>query len=211
MTPIPSPIPNPPFANIANVVPPPPQDPPTIDDVIRAKVYAQRALVAELYPDQIDDATIAGALVYQDSILAASSAGAAAPPWFGDAMKQALEPIEKALDDVKQRCRQLNTRLNDIDARFDTNALVNDFYDTELQPHVRRWTPFVAVPFPDGKLPADDLTTPTPLTDANIILQLHHDELQAYCDGYYPQQGYGNGQRQPTTEALCQAIGCAPV
>ncbi|KAJ7811598.1 hypothetical protein B0H14DRAFT_2859448 [Mycena olivaceomarginata] len=67
MPPIPLPVPTPglPFSNIANVVPPPPQDPPSVDDVLLAKAYAQRVVLQ----------TTVGALVYADSILAAASGG----------------------------------------------------------------------------------------------------------------------------------------
>jgi hypothetical protein len=55
MPPVPLPVPTPnlPFSNIANVVPHPPNDPPSVADVIAAKNYAQRALTAgERVPSQ---------------------------------------------------------------------------------------------------------------------------------------------------------------
>ncbi|KAJ6588575.1 hypothetical protein B0H19DRAFT_1100144 [Mycena capillaripes] len=88
---LPIPAPNLPFSNIVNVIPPAPQDPPSIDDVISAKNYAHRALVAEQYAGQTDKDTTAGALVYLGSILVAASGGAAAPPWFAQAMRAAID------------------------------------------------------------------------------------------------------------------------
>ncbi|KAJ7633752.1 hypothetical protein B0H17DRAFT_1187553 [Mycena rosella] len=121
MPPVPLPVPTPnlPFSNIANVIPHPPNDPPSVADVIAAKNYAQRALTAAQYPNHIDAQTTSDALVYAHSILAAASGGAAAPPWFAEALKLGLTPITTRLDDINGRLDGIDTRLDSIVTKID--------------------------------------------------------------------------------------------
>ncbi|KAF7339256.1 hypothetical protein MVEN_02003600 [Mycena venus] len=160
--PLPVPTPNLPFSNIANVVPHPPNDPPSVADVIAAKNYAQRALTAAQYPNQIDAQTTSGALVYAHSILAAASGGAAAPPWFADALQLGLRQITTRLDAIEDRLDGIDTRLNSIDTKIDQLTIFAS------QNHNRtlgdgRPVPFKPVPFPDGSLPSENDNTPTAL------------------------------------------------
>ncbi|KAF8144461.1 hypothetical protein K438DRAFT_580627 [Mycena galopus ATCC 62051] len=121
MPPVPLPVPTPnlPFSNIGNVVPNPPNDPPSVADVIAAKKYAERARTAAQYPNHIDDQTTAGALVYENAILAAASAGAAAPPWFAAALDLGLRPIKTRLDAIEGRLDGIDTRLDSIVTKID--------------------------------------------------------------------------------------------
>ncbi|KAJ7121086.1 hypothetical protein C8R44DRAFT_981926 [Mycena epipterygia] len=95
-----------------------PRTPPSDDDVLSAKNYAQRAPNAEKYPSQIDKKTTVGALVYADSILAATS-DAVAPAWFGPAMQVALQPIHARLDAINASLGGIDARLDGIGARLD--------------------------------------------------------------------------------------------
>ncbi|KAJ6610854.1 hypothetical protein B0H10DRAFT_401643 [Mycena sp. CBHHK59/15] len=76
-------------------------------------------IFAEQYPGQIDKQTTVGALVYADSILAAASGGVAAPLWFAQAMRLALQPTNTRLDGIDRRLDGIDGRLDGIDARID--------------------------------------------------------------------------------------------
>ncbi|KAF8135939.1 hypothetical protein K438DRAFT_1882132 [Mycena galopus ATCC 62051] len=84
-------------------------DPPSVADVIAAKKYAERTRTAAQYPNHIDDQTTANALVYENAILAAPSAGdasclfSAAPPWFTAALDSGLRSIKTRLDAIEGR------------------------------------------------------------------------------------------------------------
>ncbi|KAJ7811382.1 hypothetical protein B0H14DRAFT_2860046 [Mycena olivaceomarginata] len=190
MPPIPLPVPTPglPFSNIANVVPPPPQDPPSVDDVLLAKAYAQRALVAgellllllspsnlfaEKYPGQIDRQTTVGALVYADSILAAASGGGVSfispPLTFSTTISRCATLLYKP---INTRLDGINTRIDGIFAKIDQFfAKIDQLIISTAKNHNRtlgdgRPVAFVPVPFPDGTMPSGNNDTPTALADA---------------------------------------------
>ncbi|KAJ7190510.1 hypothetical protein GGX14DRAFT_604146 [Mycena pura] len=212
MPPVPLPVPTPglPFSNIANVVPAAPQDPPSVDDVILAKAYAQRALVAEKYPGQIDRQTTVGALVYAD------------PSWLPHPVARALQPINQRLNDMNKRFDDMDKRFDDMDKRFDDMdkrfddiddridgvfAKIDQLITTTAKNHNRtlvdgRPVAFVPVPFPDGTMPSGNVNTPTALTNAAIIDNLSANELRAYCHAYYPTRGYDTGQQQPDRSVI---------
>ncbi|KAJ6519131.1 hypothetical protein C8R45DRAFT_950323 [Mycena sanguinolenta] len=200
--PIPSPIPTPnlPFSNIVNVVPPPPQDPPTDDDVYAAKQYVEKALTAEKYAGNIDRISVVGALIYQDSILAAASGGHAAPPWFQAALDLALQPLKRQLSDTGDKIEGIYAK---IDHLISTLAKNQNRALGDGEP-----VSFVPVPFADGSMPSANPATPTPLTSVAVILSLGDAELAAYCHAYYPGQGY-DGLLQGNRNELKKAIGCS--
>ncbi|KAJ7841844.1 hypothetical protein B0H13DRAFT_2676689 [Mycena leptocephala] len=197
-----------PFTNTINL-PPVPADPPTPLDIIRAKQYAQQALIAELQTNSIDDETLASSLVYADSILSAASQGAA-PPWFADAMKTALdrhtEDMKKLLDEQKD---DIVDQLKALERKIDKVSISTaKAYNRTLLDG--KATPFVPVPFPNGVEPsANDNKTNTPLMTTDAIDGLSCNELKEYSLGYYPDRNYGPGQNlAQRRESVRHAIGC---
>ncbi|KAF8200441.1 hypothetical protein K438DRAFT_1933039 [Mycena galopus ATCC 62051] len=203
MPPVPLPVPTPnlPFSNIGNVVPTPPNDPPSVVDVIAAKKYAERARTAAQYSDQIDDQTTVDALAYENAILAAASGDAAAPPWFDAALDRGLAPIKNRLDTIAGRLDSIVTKIDQLTifACRNHNRTLGDGRPVAFKP----------VPFPDGSLPSENDNTSTALTNLTVLINLSYEELKAYCEAYYPGRAYGNGQRLPERrKSIREAIGC---
>ncbi|KAF8189277.1 hypothetical protein K438DRAFT_1833226 [Mycena galopus ATCC 62051] len=92
--------------------------------------------------------TTAGALVYENAILAAASGGAAAPPWFDAALDRGLAPIKNRLDTIEGRLDSIITKIDQLTifACQNHNRTLGDGRPVAFKP----------VPFPDGSLPSEN-------------------------------------------------------
>ncbi|KAJ7917955.1 hypothetical protein B0H13DRAFT_2439632 [Mycena leptocephala] len=177
------------FSNIQNVVPPAPQDPPSVGDVISAKKYAQRALIA-------------GGLSSRTLFIPINTR---------------LDAIDARLDGIVVKIDQLTIFASKNYNRTLGDGRPVPFAPVPFPDYIYIYGE-IRVPVDYGSLlmhqnsNARALQTPTPLTDVIVLDSLAYDELKAYCEGYYPARAYGNGQRlQERRKSIREAIGCTAV
>ncbi|EDR15936.1 uncharacterized protein LACBIDRAFT_321028 [Laccaria bicolor S238N-H82] len=182
------PIPLPPQAGAA-ILPPAPQDPPVLADVVRAKYYLRsvETSVRTHVPNGPTPDDEARADIYKTQVALAHSAGdaAQAPPWFLPALNAALNTA------FTQQLTPLKFTLTQT-----YNMLLHDGENC----------PFDIVPFPDGSMPNAPPHNLPLLTSAATIAGLNPSQLNSYCNGYV---GVGHGLVGAASQtAIAQAIGC---
>ncbi|KAJ6558966.1 hypothetical protein B0H10DRAFT_2120287, partial [Mycena sp. CBHHK59/15] len=190
------PVQLPPFNNIVNL-PTAPQDLPDDHDVRAAHEYVKSTDIAwgkwSGLPGGVmtstlvgnsrlgDESHVAAAVAYEHSVLAAYCGGAAAPPWFADALREGLKDIKQDIQGIQE----------DIDTiKGDVRTLMNRTLKSQLlaaKAHNLQCGDgtarnFETLPFRDGKEPsAQDLPA---LDTLNAILQLSPEQSKLYYKGY---------------------------
>ncbi|KAJ6463953.1 hypothetical protein C8R45DRAFT_504492 [Mycena sanguinolenta] len=207
-------------------LPPPPQDPPTDEDVVRAMKYKEQAMGSAMRGDS-DQFSIANAFVYEHCILAAVSNRLAAQSWFPTTLADCLAtsvsgalaalpaasegpPVPVDVQAALQAALQvvLPPLLAPIEAKIDRLSIFAiKNYNRKLMGG--KPVPFQPVPFPDGKLPSAATNTPTTFSDVDKIRNLSMDELREYCTRYYPGRKYGANEAGERRRSIRDAIGCS--
>ncbi|KAF8347962.1 hypothetical protein F5887DRAFT_954955 [Amanita rubescens] len=182
-------IPLPPQAGTIPL-PPAPQDPPVLADIVHAKYYKRSVEVGNaLHAPNITPDDAARADIYKTQVVLAHSAGNAAPPWFLPALNAALNAaLTEHLTPIKVTLAKMQN----------------------MHLHHGQSCPFDIVPFPDGSMPNAPPHNLPPLTSLAMITQgLNPGQLDAYCDGYV---GVGHGLVGVARQiAIAKAIGCTLV
>ncbi|KAJ6539943.1 hypothetical protein B0H10DRAFT_2129498 [Mycena sp. CBHHK59/15] len=198
------PVQLPPFNNIVNL-PTAPQDLPDDHDVRAAHEYVKSTDIAWGNSRLGDESHVAAAVAYEHSVLAAYCGGAAAPPWFADALREGLKDIKRDIQGIQE----------DIDTiKGDVRTLMNRTLKSQLlaaKAHNLQCGDgtarnFETLPFRDGKEPsAQDLPA---LDTLNDILQLSPEQSKLYYKGYKAGVVPAHAARIATIRKI---IGCSVV
>ncbi|KAJ7066804.1 hypothetical protein B0H15DRAFT_1028030 [Mycena belliarum] len=134
----------PPYNNVVNL-PTAPQDPPDDHDVRAAHEYVKSTEIAWGNNRLDNESHVVAAMAYEHTVLAAYCGGAAAPPWFANALKEGLQDaLKEILQDIKDIKEEINTIKDDSLAAKSHNLQCGDGSARD----------FESLPFRDGKEPS---------------------------------------------------------
>lgn len=183
-------------------LPPPPQQPPTARDVVRAATYAhavEKAYIAKMRGANVSEVELAEAYRYQFNIVQQYEDTGAAPPWFEAALASAVAPLNRRVEMLEARMAEMAAKC----AKLEAWQIIqyNKEQDDGHIPH----TEFKVVPFPDGTWPTQYPHKLPPLKTIENIVDLTEDEMDRYIRGYYPDRDPASGGKR---DALREAVGC---
>ncbi|KAJ6623796.1 hypothetical protein B0H10DRAFT_2008523 [Mycena sp. CBHHK59/15] len=171
------PVQLPPFNNIVNL-PTAPQDLPDDHDVRAAHEYVKSTDIAWGNSRLGDESHVAAAVAYEHSVLAAYCGGAAAPPWFADALREGLKDIKQDIQGIQEDIDTIKGDVRTLMNRTLRASCSQPRSAHNLQCGDGTARNFETLPFRDGKEPsAQDLPA---LDTLNAILQLSPEQSKLY-------------------------------
>ncbi|KAE9390801.1 hypothetical protein BT96DRAFT_1024372 [Gymnopus androsaceus JB14] len=203
-------------ANNSNVIPPPPQNPPTIDDVGRARRYEANMTLLQLQRGTLANAPTDAecGLVAQYSLAVAAknvpaselqcmcyishiSCVDAAPAWFHGALQAALDPILQEVQGLRGDVQMLRGEVGVM--RRDLVILDNRSKGDGLR------VPFAAVRNGAGNLPDPNLGLPA-LTNITVLNTLTQGQAAGWYQHYFP-GGPANQSKAAMVNQIARYIG----
>ncbi|KAJ4493752.1 hypothetical protein C8J55DRAFT_602301 [Lentinula edodes] len=170
----------------SNIIPPPSQNPPTIKDIDRARVYETDInLQCANAPTDAE----CGEIVQYPLTVATENAPAGVPAWFNGALQAALAPILQEVQGLRDDVGRMRQELV---------VLSNHAKGDGLR------MPFAAVHDENGNLPSPALNLPE-LQNINVLNDLTHDQALGWYQHYFPEGA--NESRTAMVNQIAHHIG----